>query len=113
MPRSVAQLRAAMAEHVGEPSWKSLVKRLRQESPEFEVLWNQHDVQPFRNLTKRFVHPEAGLLSFDYTHLWFGRRDDTRLTTCTPADADTEAKLRAFHAGRDRGARLRPVPQES
>jgi transcriptional regulator with XRE-family HTH domain len=98
MPRSVAQFRAEMAEHVGEPGWKSLIKRLRQESAQFEALWNRHEVQPLRNLTKRFIHPEAGLLSFDYTHLWFGRRSDTRLTTYTPADKETEAKLRAFHA---------------
>jgi hypothetical protein len=49
-----------------------------------------------RNLTKRFVHPEAGLLSFDYTHLWFGRRSEIRLTTYTPADEETAAKLPTF-----------------
>lgn len=93
LPRSVAQFRASMAEHVAEPGWKALVKRLRRESPEFEAIWNQHDVQPMRNLTKCFVHPEAGLLSFDYTHLWFGRRSEVRLTTYTPADSETAAKL--------------------
>ncbi|GLY64121.1 helix-turn-helix transcriptional regulator [Amycolatopsis taiwanensis] len=95
VPRSVAQFRASMAEHIGEPSWKSLVKRLRQESPAFEVLWRRHDVQPLNNHTKRFLHPEAGRLCFDYTQLWLGRRSDVRLTTYTPADAETEAKLLA------------------
>jgi transcriptional regulator with XRE-family HTH domain len=95
MPRSVAQFRASMAEHVAEPSWKALVTRLRQESPEFEKLWNQHDVQPVRNLTKRFLHPDVGLLSFDYTHLWFGQRSEIRMTTYTPADEETAAKLPA------------------
>jgi transcriptional regulator with XRE-family HTH domain len=95
MPRTVAQFRAAMAEHIGEPSWKALVKRLRQESPEFAALWNQHDVQPMRNLTKRFLHPEAGPLAFEYTHLWFGRRSEVRLTTYVPADSETAAKLTA------------------
>ena len=92
VPRSVAQFRASMAEHIGEPAWKVLVKRLRQ-SEEFEALWNRHEVQPMRNLTKRFRHPEAGLLSFDYTHLWFGRRSEIRMTTYTPADEETEAKV--------------------
>ncbi|MDQ0378100.1 helix-turn-helix transcriptional regulator [Amycolatopsis thermophila] len=96
MPRTVAQFRASMAEHIAEPGWKELVKRLRRESPEFEAQWNRHDVQPMRNLTKVFVHPEAGMLSFDYTHLWFGRRSEVRLTTYTPADSETAAKL---HAG--------------
>ncbi|TVT27976.1 helix-turn-helix domain-containing protein [Amycolatopsis rhizosphaerae] len=94
--RSVAQFRAVMAEHVGEPSFKKLVKRLREESPLFARAWEQHDVQPMRNLSKHFLHPEAGLLSFDYTHLWFGRRSEIRLTTYTPADAETEAKLRCL-----------------
>ncbi|NIH77557.1 helix-turn-helix transcriptional regulator [Amycolatopsis viridis] len=95
MPRTVAQFRASMAEHIAEPSWKALVKRLRQESPEFEAVWNQHDVQPMRNLTKVFMHPEAGLLSFDYTHLWFGRHSEVRLTTYTPADSETAEKIAA------------------
>ncbi|GAB2980078.1 helix-turn-helix transcriptional regulator [Amycolatopsis acidiphila] len=96
VPRAVAQLRAMMAEHVSEPAWKQLVKRLRRESPEFDALWNRHEVQPMRNLTKRIVRPQAGLLSFNYTHLWFGRHSETRMTTHVPADEETERKLRRY-----------------
>jgi transcriptional regulator with XRE-family HTH domain len=96
LARSVGQLRASMAEHIAEPGWKSLVKRLREESPVFADLWDRHEVLPMHNLTKRFVHPEAGLLRFDYTHLWFGRRSETRLTSYTPADEETAAKLPTF-----------------
>lgn len=95
MPRSVAQFRASMAEHLAEPSWKALVKRLRSESPMFEAVWNEHEVQPMRNMTKRILHPEAGLLSLDYTHLWFGNRSELRLTTYTPADEATAGKLKS------------------
>lgn len=93
MPRTVAQFRASMAEHVGDPTWKALVKRLRAESAEFEALWNQHDVQPMRSVGKRIQHPQAGLLRFDTTHLWFGPRSEIRLTTFVPVDADTAARL--------------------
>ncbi|WP_236790239.1 helix-turn-helix transcriptional regulator [Amycolatopsis sp. GM8] len=93
VPRSVAQLRAMMAEHVGEPAWKQLVKRLRRESAEFATLWNRHDVEPMVNHAKRILHPEAGLLSFENTHMWFGRRSETRLTTWVPTDEATEQKL--------------------
>jgi transcriptional regulator with XRE-family HTH domain len=93
MPRTVAQFRASMAQHIGDPSWKALVKRLRAESPAFEALWSQQDVQPVRSFAKRILHPEAGLLTFDATHLWFGPRSETRLTTLVPADPDTSAKL--------------------
>jgi len=96
VPRSVAQLRASMADHGAEPGWKSLVKRLRQESPAFAAQWEKHEIQPMRNNAKRFIHPDAGLLCFDYTHLWFGRSSETRLTTYTPADPETAGKLPSF-----------------
>lgn len=94
VPRAVAELRAMMAEHVSEPAWKQLVRRLRRESPEFDVLWNRHDVQPMRNRAKRIRHPDAGLMSFNFTHMWFGRHSETRMTTFVPADEETERKLR-------------------
>jgi transcriptional regulator with XRE-family HTH domain len=90
----VGQLRAAMAEHVGEPAWKSLIKRLRRESPEFESRWVRHEVKPMRNLTKRFRHDQLGILDFDYTYFWLGRRSELRLTSYTPADEETASKLR-------------------
>jgi transcriptional regulator with XRE-family HTH domain len=94
MPQMVGQLRGAMAEHVAEPAWRSLVKRLRTESPEFEALWVRHEVQPMRNLTKRFRHDELGVLTFDYTYLWLGQRSELRMTTYTPADEHTANLLR-------------------
>ena len=89
MHRSVAQFRASMAEHLADPCWKSLVKRLRQESPVFEAEWNRHDVQPMLALRKRVIHPTLGTLTYDCQHLWFGRRSEIRLTTFLPADTTT------------------------
>jgi transcriptional regulator with XRE-family HTH domain len=93
MPTAVAEFRAQLADHAGEPSWKALVKRLRRESPEFEALWTQHEVQPMRNQTKRFVHPDAGPLHFEFTHLWTGQRSSVRVTMYTPADEQTADTL--------------------
>jgi transcriptional regulator with XRE-family HTH domain len=97
-PRMVAQFRAAMAQHVAESSWKCLVKRLRQESPEFERMWNQHEVRAPENFTKRYLHPDVGLIRFAYTQLWFGQRSEIKLTTYTPADEDSWDKVRELHA---------------
>jgi hypothetical protein len=97
-PRLVAQFRAAMAQHVAEPSWKCLLKRLRQESPDFERFWNQHEVRAPENFTKRYLNPEVGLLRFDYTQLWFGQRSEIKLTTYTPADEATWQKVRSLQA---------------
>ncbi|WP_116205347.1 helix-turn-helix transcriptional regulator [Amycolatopsis circi] len=96
VPRMVSSFRAAMAEHMGEPGWKSLVKRLRAESPCFEELWSQHDVNTEQAKSKRYLHPEAGLLTFDFTYLYAGRRSEIRMSVYTPANDETHAKLREF-----------------
>jgi transcriptional regulator with XRE-family HTH domain len=106
--RMVAEYRAAMAEHVAEPAWKCLVSRLTKASPEFAELWDRHEVASPENLTKRFLHPQVGLLQLNYTHLWLGQRLGTRMTTYTPADEETDAKLRALRDRRPQLAADRP-----
>jgi len=95
--RMVAEYRAAMAEHVAEPAWKCLVARLTKASPEFAELWERHEVASPENLTKRYLHPEVGLLKLNYTHLWLGQRLGTRMTTYSPADDQTAGRLRELH----------------
>jgi hypothetical protein len=73
-----------------------MVKRLLAESPEFERLWSQHEVTSQRIMTKRFAHPDVGLLRFDFAYLYFGPRSEISMTTYTPADEETAAKLPAF-----------------
>ncbi|GAA4550231.1 helix-turn-helix transcriptional regulator [Amycolatopsis samaneae] len=93
VPRVVAKFRAAMAEHVAEPAWKSLVKRLKAESPLFAQLWTQHDVNAEPIQCKRYLHPEVGLLKFNFTYLYFGRHSEITLSAYTPDDEETAAKL--------------------
>jgi transcriptional regulator with XRE-family HTH domain len=103
--RLVAEYRAAMAEHVAEPAWKCLVKRLSEVSPEFVAIWDRHEVAAPENRTKRWLHPQVGLLRLNYTHLWLGQRLSCRLTTYTPADELTAARL-------DQLSLLEPAPPE-
>ncbi|WP_152546886.1 helix-turn-helix transcriptional regulator [Amycolatopsis orientalis] len=93
LPRVVAGFRAAMAEHLTEPAWKNLVKRLRQESEVFERMWKEHDVSGDRIVLKRYLHPDVGLLRFEFSYLYLGRRSEISLATLTPADEETAAKL--------------------
>jgi transcriptional regulator with XRE-family HTH domain len=93
----VAEYRAAMAEHLDEPAWKTLVGRLQHVSPEFTAFWERHDVQLVESRMKRARHPTAGLLTFVYTHLWLGQRLGTRITAFTPADERTRRRLEALH----------------
>jgi transcriptional regulator with XRE-family HTH domain len=92
--RMVAEYRAAMAENVAEPAWKCLVNRLTKASPEFAELWERHEVAEPENLTKRWLHPDVGLLRLNYTSLWLGQRLGTRMITYTPADEETGERLR-------------------
>jgi transcriptional regulator with XRE-family HTH domain len=92
--RMVAEFRSAMAEHVAEPAWKWLVTRLLAASPEFAELWARHEVAAPANVTKRFLHPEVGLLRLNSTSLWLGQRLGTRMITFTPADQESGEQLR-------------------
>jgi transcriptional regulator with XRE-family HTH domain len=94
----VAEYRAAMAEHLDEPAWKTLVDRLHHASAEFTAFWDRHDVQLVETRKKRARHPTAGLLTLVYTHLWLGQRLGTRITAFTPADERTRRRLEELHA---------------
>ncbi len=94
----VAKFRGAMADHVAEPAWKSLLKRLRLASPEFEAQWQRHEVGMVGHGEKRFLNPHVGLLHFEFTNLWLGPRQGTRLVTYTPADDETRERVERLHA---------------
>ncbi|PSK89378.1 helix-turn-helix protein [Murinocardiopsis flavida] len=89
----VARLRSSMAEHFDDPGWLAMVDRLRRESPEFERLWNRHDVQRTDNEVKGFRNPHVGLLRLHFTRLWLDAARTVRMTTCTPADEETRRRL--------------------
>jgi len=93
-PRLVSMFRTVMARHVSDPDWQQLLDRLRQASPLFDQLWQQHEVGVYGNIPKHFEHPEVGELSLIRFHLWAEPREDGLLAVgYTPADAATEVKL--------------------
>jgi transcriptional regulator with XRE-family HTH domain len=95
--RLVAEYRAAMAEHLDDPAWKTLVARLQRASRQFAALWERHDVQAVESRTKRTRHPTAGLLKLDYTNLWVGQQVGTRIVTYAPADERTRERLETLY----------------
>ena len=95
--RLVGEYRGAMAEHLDEPAWKTLVARLHAASREFAAMWARHDVQGVEGRTKRAMHPIAGLMSLDYTNLWLGQRLGTRIVAFTPADERTRLRLERLY----------------
>jgi transcriptional regulator with XRE-family HTH domain len=95
-PRMVAQLRGAMAEHVADPAWKCLVKRLQHASAEFRELWERHEVAEPENARKRLLHRDLGLLQFNYLNTWLAPRAGLRLVAYIPADDATREATREF-----------------
>ena len=94
-PRLVSQFRTVMARHVSDQAWQQLLNRLRQASPLFDRLWQQHEVGVYGNVPKHFRHPVVGELSLIRFHLWAEPREDGLLAVgYTPADTATEVKLR-------------------
>jgi transcriptional regulator with XRE-family HTH domain len=94
--RMVGEYRAAMAEHLDEPAWKTLVSRLHRVSPEFRVVWERHEVHSAESRTKRLLHPTAGLLALESTNLWLGQRLGTRIVALSPSDERTRRRLEAL-----------------
>jgi hypothetical protein len=93
-----AKFRTSMAQHLAEPAWKALLKRLQQASPDFCEVWERHEVLQPDSHIKRFLNPDVGLMAFDYTHLWLGPQAGPRLVTYTPADDTTRERLASLHA---------------
>jgi transcription regulator MmyB-like protein/helix-turn-helix protein len=94
-----ANYRALMAEHIAEPAWKHMLKRMRRESAEFRELWERHEVARVpAGKVKRFRNARVGLLHLDATRLWLGPELGARLAAYTPADDETRERLEKLHA---------------
>ncbi|MDX3849418.1 helix-turn-helix transcriptional regulator [Streptomyces sp. AK02-01A] len=93
-----AKFRAAMAEHLAEPAWKTLLGRLRAASPEFCEIWERHEVVGTGDRTKRFVNARVGQLNLEHTNLWLGPSSGPRLVSYVPVDDESMARLERLQA---------------
>ena len=91
--RVVAQFRAAMGGHVGEPAWSDLVEGLRATSPRFEQIWSEHELAGPEPRTKQLMHPTAGLVRIDYTLMRAAEAPNLRVMVYTPADTASAGAL--------------------
>jgi transcriptional regulator with XRE-family HTH domain len=95
----VAKLRAMYASKVDDPWFNELVHLIRARSPEFERLWNDHEIEVCHEGIKHYDHPEAGRLVFDFTVLEVldERLASLRLVTYVPAPGTgTREKMEAL-----------------
>jgi transcriptional regulator with XRE-family HTH domain len=94
--RCVAQYRHRMADHVGEPAWRTFVRRLQAASPEFDAIWREHDIAGNATVTKQFFHAELGLIQCRANSLWLNEGHNNRLVAYTPADDVSAQRLEAL-----------------
>jgi transcriptional regulator with XRE-family HTH domain len=93
VPYLVARLRAAYAQHVGEPEWEEDIRRLAGLSPDFAELWARHEVAGPQLRVRRFCLPGTGPMTFAVTELDVAAAHDLRIAVSTPHDEATRQKL--------------------
>ncbi|HVE19724.1 MAG TPA: helix-turn-helix transcriptional regulator [Ilumatobacteraceae bacterium] len=95
--RIIAEFRSSTAALRNDPQYIDLVDRLVAASPEFAEWWPQLDVAQFQTRLRRYLHPRAGNLVFEYQQLtpseWPGLRVVCQLPV--PGD-DSAARLAAW-----------------
>jgi transcriptional regulator with XRE-family HTH domain len=67
--QALAEFRSATSSVRHDPAMTELVGILTEESQEFAAWWPEHDVSGFETRLRRFSHPAAGELTFEYQQL--------------------------------------------
>ncbi|WP_030173091.1 helix-turn-helix transcriptional regulator [Streptomyces sp. NRRL S-813] len=93
-----ARFRAAMAGHLADPTWKTLLKRLRDQSPDFRRAWDRHEVVAPASKRKEFRNAHVGRLTVDHTDLWLSPEVGPRMVTYVPVDEESRERLEKLHA---------------
>ncbi|MFF8765550.1 helix-turn-helix transcriptional regulator [Nocardiopsis dassonvillei] len=104
----VMELRATLARYPRDPEVAGLVDELREASPDFVRLWERHDVQAARTLTKTFRHPVVGEVTVDCDALTLTDRDQHLVLYSAPpgsSGAEALALLGVLGAGSGVGPR--------
>jgi hypothetical protein len=67
--QALAEFRASTTARRGAPEFVELIGKLQAESDEFAAWWPEHGVAQFETRLRRFRHPAAGILTFEYQQL--------------------------------------------
>jgi transcriptional regulator with XRE-family HTH domain len=90
--QALAEFRAATTSLRGDTELAELVEKLSAESEEFATWWPEHDVAQFETRIRRFRHPAAGLLTFEYQQLAPLEWPGLRVTCQLPIPGDDSAE---------------------
>jgi transcriptional regulator with XRE-family HTH domain len=90
--QALAEFRAGTTSLRGDAEFSELVEKLSAESDEFATWWREHDVSQFETRIRRFRHPAAGLLTFEYQQLAPVEWPSLRVTCQLPVPGDDSAE---------------------
>jgi hypothetical protein len=90
--RILAEFRAGTAEFRTDPAVIALVQRLTDVSTEFAQWWPQLDVAQFETRVRRYHHPRAGDLAFEYQQLTPSEWPSLKVVCQLPLPGDDSAE---------------------
>jgi transcriptional regulator with XRE-family HTH domain len=90
--QALAEFRAGTSTLRGDPGFAELVDRLHDVSDEFGRWWREHDVSGFETRIRRFRHPAAGELTFEYQQLAPLEWPSLRVNCQLPVPGDDSAE---------------------
>jgi transcriptional regulator with XRE-family HTH domain len=90
--QALAEFRAATSAVRHDREMVELVERLSEASAEFRCWWPEHDVARFETRLRRFQHPRAGLLTFEYQQLAPAEWPTLRIVVQLPLPGDDSAQ---------------------
>lgn len=90
--QALAEFRAATTAVRRDPLMIELVERLGAVSAEFRMWWPEHDVARFETRLRRFDHPRAGRLTFEYQQLTPAEWPGLRVVVQLPVPGDDSAR---------------------
>jgi hypothetical protein len=90
--QALAEFRSATSTVRRDPAMVELVGLLTAESDEFAAWWPDHDVSGFETRLRRFQHPAAGELTFEYQQLTPAEWPALRVVAQLPVPGDDSAE---------------------
>lgn len=93
---TLSRFRAEYARHAGEPAYEAHLALLREHSPRFAAMWEEHDVADPHATSKRIAHPTLGPLRLLVARSAPSGDPDLQLTVLAPADDATRAALQSL-----------------
>lgn len=90
--QALAEFRSATSSVRHDVAMTELIEILGEESDEFAAWWPEHDVSGFETRLRRFSHPTAGELTFEYQQLTPAEWPALRVVAQLPVPGDDSAE---------------------